>query len=114
VTKQGPTRHYVNEVAKFRIVIKNTGDLPVTNLKIVDSYDAAFEPRFTDPGREILPDGKFQWRIDRLEKGERREFNVQCACVTPAQSACSRVIVTGDGGINLADEKCVEILPAPP
>ena len=77
VTKQGPTRHYVGEIAKFRIVIKNTGDVPVTNLVIVDHYDAAFEPRRTDAGREILPDGSFQWRIPRLEKGERREFNVR-------------------------------------
>jgi uncharacterized repeat protein (TIGR01451 family) len=116
VTKQGPTRHYVGELAKFRIVLKNTGEEPVTNLVVVDRYDDAFEPRFTDPGREILPNGSFQWKIPRLEKGERREINVQCACVSPARSACSTVIVTADGDVSYADEKCVEImLPlAPP
>jgi uncharacterized repeat protein (TIGR01451 family) len=111
VTKQGPTRHYVGELAKFRVVIKNTGEVPVTNLEVIDSYDEAFDPRFTDPGREILPDGSFQWRIARLEMGEKREFVVQCACVTPSRSACSRVIVTADGDVRVAENKCVEILP---
>ena len=101
-------------MAKFRIVIKNTGEVPVTNLEIIDAYDEAFDPRFTDPGREILPDGRFKWRIPRLEKGERREFNVQCTCVKPSLSACSRVVVTADGDLNYADEKCVEIQPAAP
>ncbi len=55
-------------------MIKNTGDVPVTNLEVVDHYDEAFEPRFTDPGREILPNGDFRWKIARLEKGERREI----------------------------------------
>ncbi len=110
VTKQGPTRQYVGELAKFRVVIKNTGDVPVTNLEVVDSYDQAFDPRFTDSGREDLPDGSFRWRIDRLEKDERRVINVQCVCVTPSPSACSRVIVTADGDVRVAENKCVEIL----
>jgi uncharacterized repeat protein (TIGR01451 family) len=110
VTKIGPIQHFVGELAMFRIVIKNTGDVPVTNLEVVDRYDEAFEPRFTDPGREILPDGSFKWRISRLEKGERREINVRCACVTPAASACSTVTVTADGDVSIGDEKCVEIM----
>jgi uncharacterized repeat protein (TIGR01451 family) len=113
VTKLGPTRHYVGEIAKFRIVIKNTGNLPVTNLEVVDHYDDALEPRSTDSGREILPNGDLRWRIARLEKGERREINVHCACVSPAESACSRAIVTADGDLNYADEKCVEIMLLP-
>ena len=36
---------------------------------------------------------------------------MQCACVTPSRSACSRVIVTADGDVSIAENKCVEILP---
>ncbi|MEX2092234.1 MAG: hypothetical protein WD971_06130 [Pirellulales bacterium] len=110
VTKIGPIQHFVGELAKFRTVIKNTGDQPVTNLEVIDHYDEALEPRFAGAGHEILPDGSFKWRIPRLEKGERREINVECACVTPAKSACSRVTVTADGGVSYGDEKCVEIM----
>ncbi len=44
-------------------------------------------------------------------KGERRQIDVLCACVSPANSACSRVTVTADGDVHYGDEKCVEILP---
>jgi hypothetical protein len=63
---------------------------------------------------EEVTRGRLRWQINRLEVGERREFNVQCACVADAPSACSLVTVKADGGINLADQKCVEILPVQP
>lgn len=116
VTKLGPTRHYVGEIAKFRVVIKNTGDEPVQNIVILDHYDDAIEPRRADSGREILEDGTLRWTVPLLGVGEKRVFNVESACVSPAESACSRVTVTADGGLTYAEEKCVEImLPlAPP
>jgi uncharacterized repeat protein (TIGR01451 family) len=110
VTKQGPARHYVGEIAKFRTVVKNTGKLPLTNVGVVDSYDPAFQPRFTDPGREVLSDGSFKWTIPRLESGERRTFCVQCACVFPSRSARSRVTVRTDDDVSYSDETAVEIL----
>lgn len=112
VTKQGPPRHYVGEMAKFRVVVKNTGEVPVTNLVIVDRYDQALDPRFISEGAEQLADGTLQWKVARLEAGERRAFDVQAACVAASKSACSMVIVTADGGIRISEERCVEILPA--
>ena len=113
VTKQGPARQYVGEVAKFKTIVKNTGQVPVSNLEIVDQYDPALDP-VADPSAEEVTRGRLRWQINRLEVGERREFNVQCACVADAPSACSLVTVKADGGINLADQKCVEILPVQP
>lgn len=117
VTKQGPTQHYIGEFAKFKTVIKNSGTVPITNLRIIDQYDAAFEVRMPDPGYELLDDGRLEWRVDRLGPGELREFDVQCACVGQSASACGRVVVTGDG-VNETAAKCVEILalvqPPPP
>lgn len=110
VTKLGPTRQVVGELAKFKIVVKNTGDIPATNVEIVDQYDEPLVPRFTEAGREFLPDGRISWHIDRLEVGERREFRVQCECTAPAGNACNRVIVKADGGANYADESCLEVL----
>jgi uncharacterized repeat protein (TIGR01451 family) len=113
VKKQGPDQHYIGEFAKFKTVIRNTGTVPATNLRVVDQYDAALEARVPDAGYELLEDGRLEWRIDRLGAGEVRELNVQCACVAQSASACSRVTVTGDG-VNVAAEKCVEILPVAP
>lgn len=110
VTKVAPTRHYVGEIAKFRVVIKNTGDADVANIVILDHYDDAIEPRRADSGREILADGTLRWTIPLLRAGEKRVFNVESACVSPAESACSRVTVTADGDLTYAEEKCVEIM----
>ncbi|MGD9636425.1 MAG: hypothetical protein AB7G28_07450 [Pirellulales bacterium] len=112
VTKQGPRRHYVGELALFSIVIKNTGEVFVTNLVVNDRYDAALEPRSTGAGATRLADDSFEWRIPRLEKGERREIKVSAACVSPSTKACSTATVTADGGIMITEERCVEILPS--
>jgi uncharacterized repeat protein (TIGR01451 family) len=114
VVKVAPIRHFVGELAKFKTVIKNSGQVPITNVEVLDQYDAALDPRFTEAGSQTVATGRFLWRIERLEVNERREFNVQAACVTPTASACSRVTVTADGNINLTDQKCVEIQPLPP
>ena len=113
MTKLGPTRHYVGEIAKFRIVIKNTGNFPVTNLEVVDHYNSCARAAFDRFGPRDAAERRFAAaRLPRLEKGERREINVQCACVSPSQSACSLVTVTADGDLRYADEKCVEISAA--
>ncbi len=57
VTKQGPVRHYVGELAKFSIIIKNAGEVPVTNLEIVDHYDVALEPRLPARVAKSCPTG---------------------------------------------------------
>lgn len=112
VTKIAPIQHFVGEIAKFRTVIKNTGEVAVTNVEVIDHYDDPLDPRATDAGREQLPNGDFRWKIARLEVGEKREIKVQCACMSPTRSACTRVTVTADGDISYADEKCVEIMLA--
>jgi uncharacterized repeat protein (TIGR01451 family) len=112
-TMTGPTRRLVGEVAEFRMVINNTGDVPVTNIKIVDRYDQALQPTQASAGHAAISGG-LEWDVDRLDVGERREFTVLCDCVMPSSSACNRVIITADGGVTTADEACVEILPQLP
>lgn len=110
-TMTGPTRREVGEVAEFRAVITNTGDVPITNIKIIDRYDPAFQPAQATSGHTLLAGGDLEWDVDRLEVSEQREFSLHCNCLMPTSSACNRVIVTADGGVTTADETCVEILP---
>ena len=98
-------------------MIKNSGQVPITHLEVVDQYDTAFSPQCTDSGSQTVSPGRILWKIDRLDVGERREFNVEAACVTATSTTnrtCSRVTVTADDGINPPQEKCVEILPLSP
>jgi len=110
VRKDGPRQRNVGEKALFTIVVKNTGEVPLTNLEIVDEYDKSLRPRPTQQGYEIV-NGRIVWRWPRLEIGESKRLDVECECLTPAERACSLVRVTADGGLIRADDHCVEIRP---
>ncbi len=111
VTVTAPRTRVVGEVAQFNVVVKNTGEVPATNVEIVNRYDAALEPDHAPEGHERLPDGGILLRIDRLLAGERRTLSTTAICRTPSNQACNRAIVTADGGVTAAAEGCVEILP---
>lgn len=110
VKKDGPRQSRVDDIALFRVVIKNTGDVPLTNLEIVDEYDRSLSPLPTRQGYEIINDN-IVWRVPRLEVGASETFEVQCTCLAVAERACGLVKVTDDSGLVLMDEKCVEVLP---
>jgi uncharacterized repeat protein (TIGR01451 family) len=110
VTMTGPRQRRVGEIAEFSIDIRNTGEVPLTNLRIVDTYELALDPvqasgGFTR-GREELV-----WQLDRLEPGKTYSLQVNCQCVAAVASACNRVTVYSDQRPPLADEACVEIFP---
>lgn len=110
VTMTGPRQRRVGETAAFSIDIRNTGAAPLTNLRIVDTYELALDPvqasgGFTR-GREELV-----WQLARLEPGKTYTLQVNCQCVAAAASACNRVTVYSDQRPPLADEACVEIFP---
>jgi uncharacterized repeat protein (TIGR01451 family) len=101
-----PARHFVGELANFRIVVKNTGQVPVTNIVVENEHDPALAPnRATNE--------QLRWNIDRLEVGGRREFEVEYKCLAPTALARSRAFVRADGLALVADEGSLEILTAP-
>ncbi|NOZ40360.1 MAG: hypothetical protein GXP24_09055 [Planctomycetes bacterium] len=114
ITKQSPSLRNVGETAIFTLAIKNVGDGPLTNIEITDTYDRVLQPQ-PFPGAEIR-DGSLFWRIERIEKGETKQFNVTCQCLAPKLEACSTVSVsaeTGAGAISTSDSSCTEIRPVP-
>jgi beta-lactamase regulating signal transducer with metallopeptidase domain len=113
VIKIGPERKFVGELAKFKTIIKNLSTVPVTNVEVLDQYDAPLDPRFIEPGGKDVGSGRVLWYIDRLDVGERREFPVEAACVSPSTNAFNRVSVTGDGGVNYSQQTCTEIQSTP-
>lgn len=111
----GPRSHIVGQTAAFRAVVRNVGDVAATNVAVVAQCDPALVPLEAETGHERLPDGGIQLRFDRLEPGEQRTFNLTATCATQAVNACTRFVLTADGGVTSADEACLEILPlAPP
>lgn len=110
IEKDGPRQVSVGDVALFSIVVRNTGELPLTNLVIVDEYDRSFSPQPRQQGYEIV-NGNIQWRIPRLDVGESKKFEVQCSSLRPANRAGGIAKVTDDSGLMRVDDHYVEVLP---
>ena len=111
VNKDGPRQKRVGDIALFTVVIKNTGEVPLTNVEIVDEYDRAFSPLPTRQGSEIV-NGRIVWQLPRLDVGASETFEVQCTCLAPANRACGLVKVTDDSGLIMVDDHCIEVLDA--
>ena len=92
VRKTGPTRAQVGETAEFQILIENNGNVPLTNLRIVDSYDESLVPvAATDGYREAGDD--LIWLVDQLPAGRSILFEVNCECAAEVNEACNRATV---------------------
>jgi hypothetical protein len=83
----------------------------VTNIEVVVHCDASIAPTMAERGSQPLGDNSFLLKIESLASGERRTIGLQGQCRAASNRACAKVTVTADGGVNQADEACVEILP---
>src|SRR5262249_27743535 len=110
----GETSHIVGETAAFNIIVRNTGDVAATNLEVVSTCDPGLSPTETERGHERLADGSIRFRIDRLERNEKRTIRLNAQCTAPGNQVCNRVTVTTGGQVLASDNACLEIRPTLP
>ena len=114
VAKTGPTdKLRVGGVAEFRIVVENTGNVPLTAIEILDNYDDAFlKPKFaSDAGYQAddMSDNDVVWKFERLEPGKKVEVTAQCQCLAAVARTCSKVVVRTAERPPIVEEACVAI-----
>ena len=114
VRKIGPEGKFieVGQTATFTLTIKNTGEVPLTNVEVVDEYDRELSPKPTQQGYEIINNAIF-WRFQRLEVNQTIRLDVNCQCLAPKAEACSTAQVTANSGteaLTSTDRHCIEIL----
>ncbi len=61
------------ESAKYEIVVRNTGTLPSTNLKVTGTIPADCKPTLKTDGGQLFRDS-IVWQVPRLEPGESQSF----------------------------------------
>lgn len=112
VRKTGPSSRIVGNMALFSIEVTNTGQVPLTNVKVVDNYDTSLDPQQASDGYEIVGQD-LVWTEASLAPGETARFEINCRCTQAIERSCNRVTVTADGGLRADDEFCLEIQSPP-
>jgi uncharacterized repeat protein (TIGR01451 family) len=115
VTKTAaPTTAQVGQRIQFTSVVTNTGNIPLTNVRVADVYDDVLVPERATPGSDnatFLAGEGLLWVFDRLEPGQSAELQVLCQGSAEGE-ATSRVSVTANEGIAEAAQASVRIVPA--
>ena len=110
IEKRGPTTAKVGETIIFESLIINTGNAPLENVTVIDTFERGLEPTRVSDGYQIEED-QLTWKFSQIAPGQTERLQVEVRC-KEAVRACSRLTVTADGDLVMADEACVQISQA--
>lgn len=108
VKKTGPTDQVVGGMANYTIVVTNTGNTPLTNVRIVDQYSSSLEPKAATQGHGTEA-GALVWSVVRLDPGVAVQRSVSCQCLRPDAGAINRVMVTTNEQVTGTDQVSTRI-----
>lgn len=109
VSVTGPTEAAVGQVAPFKIVVNNTGGVPLTNVRITSRIDSNMVPSLATPGFFPAEVGGIYWNVKELPVGHMVTINVHARCDRMAPRACERVTVEADQVAAKEAEACLSI-----
>lgn len=106
----GPaTPQQVDAVTEFNIEVTNTGERPLTNVKVLVAPDAALYPVQATDGYDWDDAGKLYWTFPSLAAGKTLRVQLNNRCQKVAAKACVSVqVVTQESGSDRG-EACLEI-----
>lgn len=103
-----------NQTAPIDVVVTNTGEVPLVNVRLIEKYPPSITPQPTDQGAEVIS-GQVQRLIERLEVGAKKVFRVNCVL---RQSTRATIFVDGSAEtdppgarIPTSAEREIEITP---
>ncbi|MEX2317896.1 MAG: hypothetical protein WD669_12135, partial [Pirellulales bacterium] len=114
ISIRGPARRVVGEMAEFDIVVKNVGEVPATNVAIVQEFTSALQAAPATLEQERTADGSLRMVVASLAANEQRTFRTQARCIERSDRACSRATVQAEGGESQPAETCLEIVAPMP
>lgn len=109
VVKAGPAEVRVGENAEYTIEVTNTGNTPITNIRIVDQYPASMLPTAATAGR-TLEEGAVVWLIPELGPNVLVRRKVACQALKADERAVNVVEVTADGGLRQGDQAITRVV----
>jgi uncharacterized repeat protein (TIGR01451 family) len=98
----------------FTIDVANTGtSVPARNAQLVVHFDQGLQVERATEGAQRTGDGGVQFTFDSIEPNSHKQPQVLCTCIAQTAHTCGRVAYSDESKLNLGQETCVEIQPAP-
>jgi uncharacterized repeat protein (TIGR01451 family) len=109
-----PTQSQVGERIVVTMRVTNTGNVPLTNVRVVGFYDRSLYPRAASVGydEQALTRGELLWVTPRLMPGEVLARQAGLDCVKDSPSAWCRVFVETAENVRSVQEAKLAIQPA--
>lgn len=102
--------HEVGQDVLFQAVLVNTGSTPLTNVRVEESVDPAFQiVGRTNPARDVANGAV--WTFDQIMPNQRAVVEVMVRSDRPIGSACNTVTATTDQGVTENARVCTQIVP---
>ena len=112
VEMTGPNVCTVGEKDQFVVRVTNTGQEPLTEVRVVVNFDTSINPARATPGH-VRENADLVWTVDTLAPSATEEFRLECDCLTAAFGAAGRVQVSSAEGAQAENRISVEIRAAP-
>jgi uncharacterized repeat protein (TIGR01451 family) len=111
----GPQQGRVGDQLTYVMQIQNSGNVPLTRLRVMVTYEPSFYPREASKEFDLsaLPRGQLIWNVAGLGPGEILRREVRYECLRQSQAAWTRLFVETAENVGLSRETTTEILPAP-
>lgn len=103
VTKDGPKEVKIGQSADYTIVVKNTGDRPLTDVIVTD--DAPNSTAIVSAKGASVTGNRAVWKINSINAGEEITIPITLTTCTPGYY-CNKVHVTNAQGKCCAAESC--------
>ena len=116
VSKTGPAEVRVGQSATFTIRVTNTGNVPLTQVRIADSYAAALTPEKSTPGLDPRAAAQQQiaWIVATLPPGAVEVRQVQCVAGRETPLVGNPVVVSAAENVRETADAQIRVLPATP
>lgn len=111
VTKVGPAEGRVGEVGRYVIVVANTSEVPLTNVRIVEQVDPQLLLKNATDGFQAAP-STLIWTFPVLPPNQSVTVQVDCELRAVSNGARNRVIVTTAEGLSETKDVVTRIVPA--
>ncbi len=108
----GPADSRVRQIAEYQIQAVNTGNVPLTNVRVAFAFSPSMEPVFATRGH-VWDAGSLVWSVAQLGVGQASEpIRIRCECMREDAAAFGRASVTSDQGVSDSRETKTRIAAA--